>query len=160
MNHGRRIKITGKYAIYRLYHSHYHGINYSWPNRYFSSPIHRPDCGIFLGHCWGVGIDCRNHNNRIYHNNGNSWHILFIHSQGKMKYQQCNIHPMNRKARTTVSSLLLSGSSLALVFLIYTLVDLNNSNDSMMNSRVIFGIVLFIALLSMGLYFRMEKPID
>ena len=67
---------------------------------------------------------------------------------------------MNRRARTTVSTLLLSGSSLALIFLIFTLVDLNNSDDSMMDARVIFGIVLFISLLSVGLYFRMEKPTD
>ncbi len=67
---------------------------------------------------------------------------------------------MNRRARTTVSTLLLSGSSLALILLIYTLVELNNSNDSMMDARVIFGILLFISLLSMGLYFRLEKPID
>lgn len=67
---------------------------------------------------------------------------------------------MNRRARTTVSTLLLSASSLAIIFLIYTLVELNNSNDSMMDSRVIFGILLFVSLLSMGLYFRMEKSID
>ena len=67
---------------------------------------------------------------------------------------------MNRRARTTISTLLLSSSSLAIIFLIYTLVDLNNSNDSMMNIKTIFGAALFVSLLSMGLYFRMEKPID
>ena len=67
---------------------------------------------------------------------------------------------MNRRARTTISSLLLSGGSLALIFLIYTLVYLNNLNMSMMDARVILGVMLFVSLTGMGLYFRMEKPID
>ncbi len=64
---------------------------------------------------------------------------------------------MNRRARTTVSTLLLSGGSLTLVFLMYTLVYLNLT---MAHPKVLFEIVLFIAFMSLGLYFRMEKPID
>lgn len=74
-----------------------------------------------------------------------------------MKYQHSNIPLMNRKARMTISSLLLAGSSLALIFLIYTLVYLNNLNMPMTDSRVIFGVVCFISLTGLGLYFKMAK---
>lgn len=64
---------------------------------------------------------------------------------------------MNRKARTTVSTILLAGGSLALLFLIYSLVEIYMFDMILPQARIIVEAMLFVVLFGMGLYLRNER---
>ena len=64
---------------------------------------------------------------------------------------------MNRRARHTISSILLAGGTIAFLFLMYSLAYLTELGTVWTHPRVLVEAGLFVVLTGLGLYFRLAK---